>query len=345
MIQKKFIIACCIIFSLLNSCGSSSSEKTPLFNIETNSKSNSFKLGDTLTINIVNNKQKTINSVTHQLQNITVNDKVVLDNFKLGIHNLTTTINYDDTSETLETKITILNNQTPKILGFEIINTYPHDITSYTQGLEFYDGRLYESTGQYTESKLRKINYKTGDILKEHQLADRYFGEGLTVLNDKVFQLTWQENTGFVYNAETFEVLNTFKYGKSKEGWGLCNDGYKLYKSDGTENIYILNAETQAETDFIQVFTDKGKIGALNELEWIDGKIYANIYQRNGVVIINPKNGATEAVIDFSPLKSKVKQHTGLDVLNGIAFNPETNTIFVTGKRWDKLFEVKLTEK
>jgi glutaminyl-peptide cyclotransferase len=345
MIQKKFLIACCIIFSLLNSCGGSSSDKTPLFTIETNSKNNSFKLGDTLIINIVNNKTKTINSVTHKLQNITVNDKVVLDNFKLGIHNLTTTINYDDTSETLETKITILNNQTPKILGFEIINTYPHDITSYTQGLEFYDGRLYESTGQYTESKLRQINYKTGDILKEHQLADRYFGEGLTVLNNKVFQLTWQENTGFVYNAETFEVLNTFKYGKSKEGWGLCNDGYKLYKSDGTENIYILNAETQAETDFIQVFTDKGKIGALNELEWIDGKIYANIYQRNGVVIINPKNGAPEAVIDFSSLKSKVKQHTGLDVLNGIAFNPETNTIFVTGKRWDKLFEVKLTEK
>ncbi|TPV32352.1 glutaminyl-peptide cyclotransferase [Paucihalobacter ruber] len=345
MIRKKLLIVGFIIFSLLNSCGSSSSDKTPLFTIETNSKSNSFKLGDTLTINIINNKQKTINTVTHKLQNITLDNKVVLDNFKLGVHNLTTTINYDDTSETLNTKITILNNQTPKILGFEIINTYPHDITSYTQGLEFYNGNLYESTGQYTESKLRKINYKTGDVLQEHKLADRYFGEGLTILNDKIFQLTWQENTGFVYNAETFDVLNTFKYGKSKEGWGLCNDGEKLYKSDGTENIYILDANTQAETAHIQVFTDKGKIGALNELEWIDGKIYANIYQRNGVVIINPKNGATEAVIDFSSLKSKVKQHTGLDVLNGIAFNPDTQTIFVTGKRWNQLFEVKLTEK
>ena len=345
MIQNKFIIACCIIFSLLNSCGSSSSDNTPIFSIETNSKNNSFKLGDTLKLTIKNNQQKSIGKITHELQNKNIEDVVVLDNVKIGIHTITTVVAFEDSSETIKTNITILNNNTPEILGFEIINTYPHDITSYTQGLEFYDGELYESTGQYTESKLRKINFKTGDILKEHKLADRYFGEGLTILNNQIFQLTWQENTGFVYNAETFEVQNTFKYGKSKEGWGLCNDGNKLYKSDGTENIYILDFETQAETDYIQVFTNKGKIGALNELEWIDGKIYANIYQRNGVVIINPLNGAVEAVIDFSSLKSKVKQHTGLDVLNGIAHNPETNTIFVTGKRWDKLFEVKLTKK
>ncbi len=140
-------------------------------------------------------------------------------------------------------------------------------------------------------------------------------------------------------------MLNTFKYNQSKEGWGLCNDGTKLYKSDGTEKIFILSAENQAETDHIQVFTDKGKIGQLNELEWIDGKIYANIYQRNGVVIINPNNGATEAVIDFSSLKEKVTQHSKLDVLNGIAYSPKTNTIFVTGKRWDKLFEVRILEK
>jgi glutaminyl-peptide cyclotransferase len=345
MIQKKFLIAGCIIFSLLISCGSSSSDKTPLFTVETNSKSNSFKLGDTLKISIKNNKQQDIKTISHNLQNKTVKDELVLNDLKLGIHNLTSTITYNDKTETIDTKITILNNKTPTILGFEIINTYPHDITSYTQGLEFYNGILYESTGQYAESKLRKINYKTGDVMQEQKLDDRYFGEGLTVLNDKIYQLTWQENTGFVYNVETFEILNTFKYGKSKEGWGLCNDGEKLYKSDGTENIYILDANTQAETDHIQVFTDKGKIGALNELEWINGKIYANIYQRNGVVIINPENGATEAVIDFSSLKSKVKQHTGIDVLNGIAYNPDTQTIFVTGKRWNQLFEVKLTEK
>jgi glutaminyl-peptide cyclotransferase len=330
---------------LLISCGSSSSDKTPLFTVETNSKSNSFKLGDTLKISIKNNKQQDIKTISHNLQNKTVKDELVLNDLKLGIHNLTSTITYNDKTETIDTKITILNNKTPTILGFEIINTYPHDITSYTQGLEFYNGILYESTGQYAESKLRKINYKTGDVMQEQKLDDRYFGEGLTVLNDKIYQLTWQENTGFVYNVETFEILNTFKYGKSKEGWGLCNDGEKLYKSDGTENIYILDANTQAETDHIQVFTDKGKIGALNELEWINGKIYANIYQRNGVVIINPENGATEAVIDFSSLKSKVKQHTGIDVLNGIAYNPDTQTIFVTGKRWNQLFEVKLTEK
>ena len=128
-------------------------------------------------------------------------------------------------------------------------------------------------------------------------------------------------------------------------GWGICNNGKMLYKSDGTEKIWYLNPETLIEDSHIQVYTNKGKIGKLNELEWINGKIYANIYQKNGVVIINPENGATEAVIDFSPLRERVTKHQGLDVLNGIAYNPETQTIFVTGKRWDKLFEVKIIEK
>lgn len=340
----KFLIVI-LISVLLHSCGDSAIKHTPNFSIETNASNNTFKLGEELKLRIKNPKNKNITTVEYQLNGQIIEPDFKLNNVKLGIHPLTAIIYSGDKQETVSKNITILNHETPKLLTFEIINTYPHDITSYTQGLEFYQDTLYESSGQYTESKLRKLDYKTGKVLKELKLEDRYFAEGLTILNDKIYQLTWQENTGFVYDVNSFKVLNTFKYNQSKEGWGLCNDGNMLYKSDGTEKIYTLNAETQAEINHIQVFTDKGKIGQLNELEWIDGNIYANIYQRNGVVIINPENGATKAVIDFSSLKEKVTQHSKLDVLNGIAYNPKTNTIFVTGKRWDKLFEVRIIEK
>ena len=143
----------------------------------------------------------------------------------------------------------------------------------------------------------------------------------------------------------TFEKTGNFRYGNSKEGWGICNDKQVLYKSDGTEKIWIINPETLVEESYIQAFHNKGKVVGLNELEWVDGKIYANRYQKNGVAIINPTNGAIEGVIDFSPLKKQVKQHSGLDVLNGIAYNSETKTLFVTGKRWDKLFEVEIVKK
>ncbi len=172
----------------------------------------------------------------------------------------------------------------------------------------------------------------------------QFFTEGLTVLNDKIYQLTWQAGIGFVYDVDTFEKTGSFKYGASKEGWGICNDGSMLYKSDGSEKIWLLDPETLTEKSHIEAYHNKGKVVELNELEWVNGKIYANRWQKNGVAIINPKNGAVEGVIDFSPLHKKVKQHPKLDVINGLAYNPDTQTLFVTGKRWDKLFEVKIVE-
>ena len=192
---------------------------------------------------------------------------------------------------------------------------------------------------------MRKVDYKTGTVLENIDLSKTYFGEGLTVLNNKIYQLTWQSGSGFIYDTETFTKTGSFKDGKSIEGWGLCNDGSMLWKSDGTEKIWILDPETLVEKEYIQAYTNKGKISNLNELEWVNGKIFSNRYQKNGVAIINPVNGAIEGVIDFSPLKNKVQQHEDLDVLNGIAYNPATNTIFVTGKHWNKLFEVSIIEK
>jgi glutaminyl-peptide cyclotransferase len=335
-----------IIFlgSLFIACGGSSTQKNN-FSIQTNTENNAIQLGKTLELKLKNPKNIKVSSVSYTLDGNPIQPSSLIQDFKLGEHDLQATITYDGDTETVTQKLSVLNDTAPKILSYEIVNSYPHDITSYTQGLEFYNGTLYESTGQYGDSKLRTLDYKAGTVTKNVPLAKEYFGEGLTVLNNNVYLLTWLEGTGFVYDAETLERKSSFKYGESKEGWGLCNDNTTLYKSDGTSHIWLLNPDTLVEKDHIQVFTNRGKIGRLNELEWINGKIYANIYQKDGVVIINPKNGATEAVIDFSPLKKLVTQHQGLDVLNGIAYNPDTETIFVTGKRWDKLFEVRITEK
>jgi len=332
-----------ILSILLINCGDSSAKKS--LSVKTNGSKNIFSIDDTLKLSINNPKGVKINTVSYTLNGNDIDQSQYLGNAKLGIQDIVAKVSTEDSEEIINQKITILNNRQPKIYSYKVLNEYPHDITSYTQGLEFYNGTLYESTGQYRESKLRKIDYTTGEVLININLSDQYFAEGLTALNNKVYQLTWQENIGFVYDAESLEKKSSFNYGKSKEGWGLCNDNETIYKSDGTEKIWLLNPKTLAEKSYIQVYTNKGKIIEINEMEYFNGKIYANRYQKNGVAIINPENGAVEGVIDFSPLRKLVKQHDGLDVLNGIAYNPATKTIFVTGKRWNKLFEVEIFEK
>ena len=330
-------------FSLLFfSCGKNATSKKSNFSIQINSDTSIITNAETLTVELLNPKNIAYDSVQLSLDNKLISSSIDLSTIPLGEKRIKAKIFYDSKFEVALKKVIVVNAVPPKLYTYEIVNTYPHDITSYTQGLEFYKGGLYESTGQYGESKLRKLDYKKGTVLKTVNLNSAYFGEGLSVLNDKIYQLTWKEGRGLVYDLKNFEQIETFNYGQSKEGWGVCNDGEKFYKSDGTENLWILNPTTLAEERYIQAYTNKGKLTNLNELEWVDGKIYANRYQKNGVAIINPKNGAIEAVIDFKALKNKVTKHQGLDVLNGMAYNPETQTLFLTGKRWDKLFEVKI---
>ena len=339
------ILTVIFLTATLISCGSSSNDKKSDFSLQTNAPGNGISLHKDLNLSINNPKNLQIDSVAYYINDDKISESTNLENQKLGKQTIKAIVYTPGEPQTVTSPLLILNDAHPTVYTFELLNTFPHDITSYTQGLEFHNDTMYESTGQYKESKLRKVDYKTGNVIKNIKLADEYFGEGLTVLNDNLYQLTWQKGTGFVYDANTLEKKSSFKYNNSKEGWGLCNDGEVLYKSDGTEKIWILDPETLEEQGYIQVYTNKGKIGRVNELEWIDGKIYANIYQKDGVAIINPKNGAVEGVIDFTPLKKKVKQHQGLDVLNGMAFNPKTNSLFVTGKRWDKLFEVTVKPK
>ncbi|MGJ8550603.1 glutaminyl-peptide cyclotransferase [Winogradskyella wichelsiae] len=340
-IYKYFILISLSI--LLTNCGDTNGSKKSSLSINIDAKS--LMLGDTLNLSINNPQKQEITKVSYELNGKSIDKNSILTNITLGQKEITAKVTLGDKTEILTKSVQIFNNVIPSYYKYEVVNTYPHDITSYTQGLEFYNGELYESTGQKTESKLRKVNFETGEVLKNLDLEDQYFGEGLTILNDKIYQLTWQAKRGFVYDVNTFEKLSTFNYGTSKEGWGICNDGETLYKSDGTEKIYLLNPENLSEKGHIEVYTEKGKIPNLNEMEWIDGKIFANIYQKNGVLIINPKTGGVEGVIDFKPLRKLVTQHPELDVLNGIAYHPERKTIFVTGKNWDKVFEVKIKKQ
>lgn len=235
----------------------------------------------------------------------------------------------------------------PQLYTYEIVNIFPHDQTAYTQGLEFDGELLYESTGLNGKSSLRTVNYKTGEIIENKPLDNAYFGEGLTLLNDQIIQLTWRAQKGFVYDKATLTMQKSFPFQESKEGWGLCNDGQYLYKSDGSNRIWILDPITYKELKSIQVMTHKSPLKNINELEWVNGKIYANTYQFNKEVsvIIDPLSGAVEGVIDFSGLKEKVTQHPQLNVLNGIAFHKARNTFFVTGKNWSSIFEVNLLPK
>ena len=241
----------------------------------------------------------------------------------------------------IKKKFTLYAATPPEKLEYELVAEYPHDIQAFTQGLEFEEDTLYESTGLYGQSTLRKIDYKTGKILKKHSFDKNIFAEGLTVWGDSVLVLTWQNGKGFVFDRN-FNQLDTFPYGKSKEGWGLCHNEKYIFKSDGTEKIWILDPHTLKELDFINVYGYENKIKRINELEWVKGAIFTNIWQKNAIAVINPKTGEVAYVMDLSGLLKKVKKHPRLDVLNGIAWHPERQTLFVTGKNWDKIFELKL---
>lgn len=243
--------------------------------------------------------------------------------------------------------IRVFASTKPKIFTYKLVNSYPHDINAYTQGLEFVGDTLYESTGQYGASSLRKVDYKTGKVFQKLPLDNAYFGEGMTYFDGKIIQLTWKKQLGFVYNSSDLTLEKSFNYAKSPEGWGLCTDGKWLYKTDGSQKLWRLDPVTFEEIDSKDIVTHNTYLSKVNELEYANGLIYGNTYQFNKdvVVSIDPSTGVVQGVIDFSGLKKRVSQHNRLDVFNGIAYHPKRNTFFVTGKYWDKLFEVEIIEK
>ena len=242
------------------------------------------------------------------------------------------------------------HNQSPQILSlsYRIINQYPHSINSYTQGL-FFDGDiLYESTGSpdyllQTQSVLGSLDLKTGNIYIKAELdRDIYFGEGSTILNNKIYQLTYKNQKGFVYDAKTFEQIQTFEF-ESREGWGLTNDGTNLIMSDGTNRLIYLSPENFKVIKTLEVKRGNIAQNSLNELEYIQGFVYANIYQTNQIVKINPDNGEIIGVLDLSDIVSQTREKDpNIAQLNGIAYKASTNTVFITGKLWPSVYEIQL---
>lgn len=342
----------------LASCGDTKKGENSIFSIDNSAFKAQYQPQESLQLAVLNPKDKVVDSIIYYVNGTKVASRKGLDKLtfelkdqKLGYQDLKALVYYEGQNAEATTRVELVSDIQPKLLKYTIVKTYPHDIQAYTQGLEFYRDTLYEGTGNGSGpsgkkgiSSLRKTDYKTGKVFKKVELADQYFGEGITILNNKVYQLTWQNNEGYVYNADTFKKEKTFTYFKPMEGWGLTNDGTYLYQSDGTEKIWIIDPKTLKEVDYINVYSFETKIKAVNELEWIDGKIYGNVYQKDAIAVINPKTGAVEAIINLSDLKKKITQLPDTDVLNGIAYNPKTKTIFVTGKNWDKMFEIKVSE-
>lgn len=333
-----------IVFLVLLLVFNCNSDKSGGFKIQIDSSSSSIYLGDEISLKITSSNNKAIDSINYFLNNNKVDNPIKLNSNKVGENFAKVDIYSNGKKISLNKKFDIYSNIKPELMTYEIIDEFSHDQKAYTQGLEIYENFLFESTGLNGKSSLRKINFNTWEIIKMINLEYEYFGEGLTVLNDKIYQLTWKNKIGFIYDLE-LNNIGTFNYENSKEGWGLCNDGNYIYKSDGTSKIWRLDPNTLEEIDFIDIMTDKSRIKNINELEYIDGKIYANTYQQNRdvVIVINPSNGIVENVIDFSGLRDKVLQTPDLDVMNGIAFN--NGKLFVTGKNWDKVFEVKIYSK
>ena len=233
---------------------------------------------------------------------------------------------------------------TPTPLGpkatYEIVARYPHDPTAYTQGLLMHNGLFYESTGLYGNSSLRVVEPETGKVLQNMPLEERYFGEGLALLDDKLYQLTWRENTGFVYDLATLEQINTWQY--DTEGWGLTTDGTHLIMSDGSDKLRWIDPVTFEVRKEIEVTLDDQPVTRLNELEWIEGEIFANVYTTETILRIDPQTGKVLTVLDMSGLMPEANKSDPNQVLNGIVYDPGTKRLFVTGKLWDVLYEVRL---
>ncbi|MEZ4779298.1 MAG: glutaminyl-peptide cyclotransferase [Flavobacteriaceae bacterium] len=347
MMQPHKYIGINLLVFFFIACNYTPEQANELFSIEINNPKNTYTQEDVLTVSLSNKKGKKIENVVYTLDGSKISSEttISLSQAKMGNRTIQALITSEGKNYEVTKTIKVLASKTPILYTYKILETYPHDIKAYTQGLEFKNDTLYESTGQRMHSSLRKTNYKTGEVLQKVALEDQYFGEGITILNNKIYQLTWQAKTGFIYRLNTLEKTGTFVYTQSKEGWGLCNDGSKIYKSDGTEKIWTLNANNLAEEDYIEIYTNHSIIDKVNELEWVEGKIYANIYQKDAIAIVNPTNGAVEGVINMKGLQDQVTQHTTLDVLNGIAYKGEPNILYVTGKNWDKLFKIEIVEK
>ncbi|MFC2138914.1 glutaminyl-peptide cyclotransferase, partial [Bacteroidota bacterium] len=284
------------------------------------------------------NKGIKIKSYSPEVSSIALNT----NDLGLGRKSLKVTGFFDDkTRQDFYYEYYIISNIKPTKYKYKIIKTYRHDIEAYTQGLVYENGVLYEGTGQWGTSSLRKINLEENDIIQTVNLERDIFGEGICVFNNKIFQLTWRSNRGFVYDKETFKLIQEFEY--FSEGWGLTTDGEKLIMSDGSNNLYFLDTEYFSEIGRIEVYNDRGPVNMLNELEFINGEIYANIYRQDLIVIIDPETGIVKGEINAESIRPEGVTNDADHAFNGIAV--KGNNLLVTGKLWPVLYEIEIVKE
>ncbi|SHM02704.1 glutaminyl-peptide cyclotransferase [Flavobacterium saccharophilum] len=349
--MKKYNFLTVILLGItLIGCGDKNKGENSFFTIDDSAFPAHFLPQEAVSITILNPNAKEIDSIAYF-----VNDKKVgstkdaekfkfeLKDQKLGYQYLKATVYFGSDSSDATKRIELVSNVEPKLLNYKIVNTYPHDTKAFTEGLEFHDGVLFESTGQEGASYFRSYDYKTGKIFNQVDLPKKYFGEGITFINGKIYQLSWREKTGFIYDEKTLKLEKTFTYDKDIEGWGMTHDDKYIYHSDGTEKIWKMDPSNQKLIDYVNVYSGTSKIKAINELELINGKFYVNVWQKDAIAVVNPTSGAVEGILNMSGLRKFIK-HPEAEVLNGIAYNPATKTIFVTGKYWEKMFEITVSE-
>lgn len=264
-------------------------------------------------------------------------------NAHTGRNNIEIELNTNNQRFRKQQFVTIFSDEIPEEYTFKIKNVYKHDVNAYTQGLFYHDGFLYEATGLKGKSTVRKVKLETGEVLRSFAIPKDVFGEGITLYNNKIIQISWESGRGFVYDFNTFKHLDEFTY--SGEGWGITNDDKHLFMTDGSSEVKILEPDTYSVTGTYDVYDNKGPVKYLNELEYINGYIYANIYQYEKIVKFDPHTGKVAAYIDLSHILPMNDYKPDTDVLNGIAYDKKNKRLFVTGKLWPKLFEIELIKK
>ena len=315
-----------------------------------------YKAGDEVTVKLTFPADTKPDSVVYLLDTVKLATKtdsaaisIKTDTLTLGIKVVTAKFFKGGQSQDVSTNFVLLATKAPEVYSYVVEKVFPHDTTAYTEGLLYQDGYLYESTGLEGESDLRKVELNTGKVVQRAIIDDMYFGEGSAIVSDKIVMLTYRSKIGFVYDKKTFKLLKTFNNNVGIEGWGMTYDGKKLYMDDSTNRIWFLDKDNYNQTGYIEVYDDKGPVNQVNELEYIDGKLYANIYQSNNIIVIDPKTGAVLQTIDMSNLWPLNQRPAGFDstdkVLNGIAWDAKGKRLFVTGKKWPHLYQIKIAKK
>ncbi len=275
--------------------------------------------------------------------------KIETANMPMGMKVITAKFYQGGKNQDISTNFVLMAAKAPEQYTYVVEKVYPHDTSAYTEGLLYQDGYLYESTGNKGESDLRKVDLNTGKVVQRVKLDPKYFGEGSAIIGDKIMMLTYQDKVGFVFDKSTFKLLKTFNNNVGVEGWGVTYDGNKIYMDDSTNRIWFLDKNNYNQTGFIDVYDDKGRVDEVNELEYIDGKLYSNIYTYDNIIVIDPKTGAVLQSINMANLWPMSQRPAGFDndqnVLNGIAWDAKGKRLFVTGKKWPHLYQVRFVKK